>query len=252
MRGPIYISPGAAKRLRSFTRDTEASSPLSPIREMHARLQAAERAIAILAMAPDDDAGGSRNAETGEPTDGAVTDRRRRARDEGNVGARSRNNKRDGTGYEIEDSEPESDTDPADAREKVQAKLAYQSRKNDGPNVRADGSGSGGTGDQEMPSAPSPASINAANAKMWRRDDTNMAGEEAAKEMEENTAKPRQAGTINVAARSSTTARSLDLGKTWGGVTTDSMRRGARIIEGWEANARRDIAAISNKWSARR
>ena len=128
--------------------------------------------------------------------------------------------------------------------------LHYQNAKNDGPNVRADGSG--GTDDQEMPSAPSPASINAANAKMWRRDDTSLAGEDVAKEMEENTAKPRQAGTITVARRKSTTARSLQMGNTFTTPTTDAQRRMQRVMAVQDARTAATIAAINSKWSARR
>jgi hypothetical protein len=89
----VYISPGAARR--GFTFDAAASSPLSPISDIHARLVRAEEGIrALCILAEPDDAGGERNAETGAAE--GTEDRRRRSRDA--MGARSWSGK-SGSGY---------------------------------------------------------------------------------------------------------------------------------------------------------
>jgi hypothetical protein len=162
--------------------------------------------------------------------------------DQQGVGAVSWNRK-GSTGYEeFEDGDPDSDVNPADEREKVANKLDYQNAKNDGPNRRADGTGDS---DAELPRRPSVASIQGANEVFWKRDRSSLAGNSAAEEMETNTAIPRQAGTINVEGRKSTTAQTLDPG--WTG-----DRRMQRIRAAQDARTAATLAGINSKWQARR
>jgi hypothetical protein len=251
----IHVSPGAAKK--GYTTDALASAPLSPLHDFLERISNVEKAVMVLAQYPDDDAGGSRNPRTGEDDpDGEVTeDARRRRRRMRDAGARSWSTAH-GSGYEeVDDSAPDQDFTPAGEREKAMSKLDFQRRRNDGNNTRADGSASEtDDADATIPGPPSPAEINAKNAAAWKRDTDSLAGNAAAEQMQVNTARPRQAGTISVEGRKSTTAATWDPGKTFGsaGTTSDSMRRGATIIDRWDAQSSEAIAAISDKWSARR
>lgn len=184
----VYISPGA--QARGYTTDAAASSPLSPIRELHARLSSAEKAIALLCMEPDD-AGGSRDPESGA----------------------------------VDDSDPEQDFHPASERERVQQQLEAQRRYDNGPSKRADAVG------DELPDTPADINNKnrqfwqqpKATPTMSAMGSPGTTPSPGAGREAEAFVGGRQAGTIS--GNSSRTAETLRMGETFGTTQDAHLRR---------------------------
>jgi hypothetical protein len=185
----IYISPGArSKGYRTRDELPARVDPEARLNKLEATQDAHARAIAIL------------DAAVGAST---------------TIGKRT-------VGYQIEDDDPDSDTDPRGERSRVQGMLARQDKYDNGPNKRVSDA------DVDIPRRPpSPSDINEANAKAWRRDKSSMTGGSGSlspnsREAETDPAYlPNGTGSINVEGRKSTTAPTLNRGQTWG---TSDMR----------------------------
>ena len=221
-----YVSPGA--RSKGYATRDELPEKLDALPGILPRLDALEKAVCIMAGAGGDD--------DGDDGQGAT------------------------------DAAPEMDYTPGGAREDVASKLKFQRKRNDGNNVRADGSAS--ETDDELPD--SPADINNRNRMFWsapKSSESMSAGGSpsttpspgAGRESEGAAFMP---GKRNITGNTSRTPKELDMGsKVWTGdiqrrsfygATKDGMAQGQRTIDRWAAQSSAAIASISDKWSARR